>query len=79
MSYLEEAIQHRSSAVQLRDLAEELDLTRSYDASRIARTRASEEERLAEEAEYRSRVSDELRELQMAEIETPMTSASRAA
>jgi hypothetical protein len=78
MSYLEEAIQHRSAAKQFRDLAEEFDLTRSNDAARIARMRANDEERLAVNADYRGRISDELRELEMNSLEVPMSSARAA-
>jgi hypothetical protein len=75
MSYLEEAVQHRSAAWQLWELAEEFDLTRSNDAARIARRRAIEEEGLARDAEYRSRISDEVRGAEMDELEVPMSSA----
>jgi hypothetical protein len=73
MSYLEEAVQHRSAARQLRELAEELDLTRSNNAARIARSHASKEEQLAEQAEYRVRISDGLLELEIAELEASMS------
>ncbi len=78
MSYLEEAIQHRSAARQFRELAEEFDQTRSNDAARVARQRASEEERLAAAADYRVRISDEVREREMSELEIPMSSARAA-
>ena len=78
MSYLEEAIKHRSSARQLRELAEELDVQRSYDAARIALARAIKEERLAEECDYRARMSDERRSVQMSELVIPMSSARDA-
>jgi hypothetical protein len=78
MSYLEEAIQHRSAARQFRELAEEFDQTRSNDAARVARNRANDEERLADNADYRGRISDEQRELQMDELEIPMSSARAA-
>ncbi len=75
MSYLAEAVRHRSAATQLRELAEEFDLSRSKVAARIARQRANEEERLAAEAEYRSRISDEVREREMNELEIPVSSS----
>jgi hypothetical protein len=76
MSYLEEAIRHRSAAHELRELAQQFDLTRSHDAARVARSRAEEEERLADTADYRARISDEHRTVQMDELEVPMSSAS---
>jgi hypothetical protein len=75
VSYLEEAIQHRSAARQLRELAEEFDMNRSNDAARVARNRADEEDRLAAEAEYRARISDEQREIEMNKLKIPMSSS----
>lgn len=75
VAYLEEAIQHRSAARQLRELAAEFDLTRSNDAARVARNRANEEDRLAAEAEYRARISDEQREREMNRLKIPMSSS----
>ena len=71
MSYIEEAIKHRSAARELRELAQEFDLTRSNDAARVARSRASEEERLADAAVYRVHISDELQDLEQDELEVP--------
>ena len=78
VSYLEEAIKHRSSARQLRELAEELDVQRSYDASRIALARAIKEEQLAVDCDYRARMSDEQRTVQMNELVIPMSRARDA-